>query len=282
MFSSQYARIMYRLMLASLLLFTCGLCSAGALAELYEPKIFATGSPAVLYHSDAEQIKKLFPVGIDRQKIQAKFGTPPQDYGSTADKDVYAYSLTYSKFNKDKSMLTISRISSVHVNYDAKGKIKSLDIPAYPASYITVKNGVVTEEREPTEAEINQYLGPVNPALADELIAKGFNEQTLSAEKTTLTAKPWHLGIQYNSAFSWAGGIAGSTKNIVTGFEDGSIGQANGIMIGDEIQAINGQSMTKGATSLSTAISQADRTQPMQITIKRGKNEQIIVIQPQS
>lgn len=282
MFSTQSGRIFDRLMLASLLLFTCGLCSAGALAELYEPKIFATGSPAVLYHSDAEQIKKLFPVGTDRVKIHAKFGAPPQDYGSTADKDVYSYSLIYQKFNKDKSMLTVSRTTGVYVNYDAKDRIKSLDIPAYPASYITVKNGVVTEEREPTEAEINQYLGPVNPTMADALIAQGFEVAASNAPKSELTAKAWHLGIQNTSDFSWAGGIAGSTKNIVTEFEAGSIGQANGIMVGDEIQAINGQSMTKGSTSLSTAISQADRAQPMQITIKRGKNEQIIVIQPQS
>ncbi len=257
-------------------------CSAGALADLYKPKTITTGSPAVLYHSDAEQIKKLFPIGTDREKIHAKFGAPPKDYGSTADKDVYGYSLTYQKFNKDKSMLTVSRTTGVYVNYDAKGMIKSLDIPAYPASYMLVADGAVIENRVPTTAEINQFLAPVNPPLADVLIAQGFGEAALSQPKSELTAKPWRLGIQYNPVFSWAGGIAGSTTNTVTGFEADSIGQANGIMVGDEILAINGQSMTKGATSLSTAISQADRTQPMLIAIKRGRKEQVIVIQPQS
>ena len=281
MFSALLSRHTSHLALASMLLFACGTCHAGALADLYKPKTLTTGSPALLYHADAEQIKKLFPVGATREKIQAKFGAPPKDYGSTADKDVYGYSLTYQKFNKDKSMLTVSRTSGVNVNYDAKNRIKSLDIPAYPASYIIVKNGAVTEEREPTEAEINQYLGPVNPALADALIAQGFEVAASNAPKSELTAKAWHLGIQYNPVFSWAGGIAGSTTNTITGFEAGSIGQANGMLIGDEILSINGQSMTKGATSLSTAISQADRAQPLLIIIKRGGKKQTIVIQPQ-
>lgn len=282
MSSAQSSRFMVRMMLAALFLFASGTCGAGALADLYKPKTLTTGSPVVLYHTDADQIKKLFPIGTEREKIHAKFGAPPKDYGSTADKDVYGYSLIYQKFSKDKSMLTVSRTTGVHVNYDAEDRIKSLDIPAYPASYMIVTDGAVIENREPTTAEINQYLSPVNPALADALIAQGFGEAALSAPKTAQTAKPWHLGIQYNPAFSWAGGMAGSTTNTVTGFEAGSIGQANGIMVGDEIQAINGQSMTKGATSLSTAISQADRTQPMLIKIKRGRKEQVIVIQPQS
>ncbi len=270
------------IVLAILFLFSCTTSSAGALADLYKPKTLSSGSPAVLYHANAEQIKKLFPIGTIRANIQAKFGAPPKDYGSTDDKDVYGYSLIYQKFNKDKSMLTVSRTVGVYVNYDAKGKVKSLDIPVYTASYTLISNGVAAENRVPSTAEINQYLIPVNPALADALIAQGFDSVALSAPKTALTAKPWHLGIQFNPVFSWAGGIAGSTTYTVTGFEQGSIGQANGIMIGDEILAINGQSMTKGATSLSTAISQAERTQPLVISIKRGRKQQTIIIQPQS
>jgi hypothetical protein len=281
MFTVQSRSFSICMTLASLFLFASGTCGAGALADLYKPKTLATGSPAVLYHADAEQIKKLFPIGTSREKIQAKYGAPPKDYGSTADKDVYGYSLIYQKFNKDKSMLTVSRTTGVYVAYDDKGKIKSLDVPAYPASYIFASNGVVTENRVPTEVEINQYLGPVNTAMADALIAQGFSE-ALSTPKSELTAKAWRLGIQYDPVFSWAGGIAGSTTNTVTGFEQGSIGQANGMLVGDEVLAINGQSMIKGATSLSTAISQAERTQPMIVLIKRGRKVQTIIIQPQS
>lgn len=282
MLSVQSSRFTVRAALAWFLLSVSATCGAGALADLYKPKTITTGSPAVLYHADAEQIKKLFPIGTAREQIHAKFGAPPKDYGSTADKDVYGYSLIYQKFNKDKSMLTVSRTTGVYVNYDAKGMIASLDVPVYPASYTIAANGGVTENRVPTTAEINQYLSPVNPALADALIAQGFGETALSAPKSALAAKAWHLGIQYNPVFSWAGGIAGSTTNTVTGFEQGSVGQANGMMVGDEVLAINGQSMTKGATSLSTAISQAERTQPMRITIKRGRKEHTIIIQPQS
>ncbi len=282
MFLAKTSRFSARLLVAWLFLSISGACNAGALADLYKPKTLTVGSPAVLYHADVEQIKKMFPIGTSRDKIQAKFGAPPKDYGSTADKDVYGYSLIYQKFNKDKSMLTVSRTAGVYVNYDAEGKVKSLDVPAYPASYMFLSNGVVTENRVPSTAEIAQYLVPINSALADAVIVQGFGEAALSTPKTELTAKAWRLGIQYNPVFSWAGGIAGSTTNTVTGFEDGSIGQANGLLVGDEIQAINGQSMTKGATSLSAAISQAERTQPMIIVIKRGRKEQTIIIQPQS
>lgn len=99
------------------------------------------------------------------------------------------------------------------------------------------------ENRQPTEAEINQYLKPVNPALADAIIAQGFSDTALSQPKTTLTATPWRLGIQIESqdaGQTWSGT---RFETVIKGFVLDSIAQAGGMQIGDVVLEINGMKM---------------------------------------
>lgn len=254
--------------------------NAGALSEIFKPKIIKLGSPEVLFHADAERIRKLFPVGTTRERIHAKFGLPPADYGSTTERDVYGYSISYSKFNVNQSSFTVMRAVSAYIDYDAKGKVKSVESTIF-ANYVATAKSVVVENREPTPLEVGQYLMQVEPSLADQVIAQGFTDASLSQPKTALTAKPWHLGIHIAteskpSAWSLSGA---RIRTLITGFENNAIGQAGGLMVGDEVLTVNGEAV-QHAVDLSVKIGNANPTQPLMLGIQRGRATQTFVFQP--
>ncbi|MGH8108397.1 MAG: PDZ domain-containing protein [Arenimonas sp.] len=280
MFFNKSSRLPVWAVLFALTFLFIGRIEASTLSDIYKPVVMKLGSPEVLYHADAAQIKKLFPLGTTKDKIHAKFGSPPQDYGSTAERDVYGYSMSYRVFNKDKSSFTLMRTSSAYVTYDAKGKINNTETSVF-SSYVKSAKSVVLENRQPTEAEINQYLMPVNPALADAIILQGFSDSALSQPKTALTAKPWRLGIQIESkeaGQTWSGT---RFETVIKAFAPDSIAQEGGMQIGDVVLEVNGIKI-QNASQLSVNVGNADPTKPLTVKIKRGHDEQNFVFQPKN
>lgn len=122
-------------------------------------------------------------------------------------------------------------------------------------------------------------MKPVNPALADAVIAQAFSDTALSQPKTTLTAKPWRLGIQIDSQAAGQTWSGTRFETVIKGIVPDSIAQAGGMQIGDVVLEINGIKI-QYAHELSVNVGNADPTKPLSVKIKRGHGEQTLVFQP--
>ncbi len=243
------------------------------------PMLIKRGNLPVLFHANAEQLPRIFPIGTPRSKIHAKFGLPLPDSGSTAEQDVYSASMYYLK-STGRNSIGVMRTVSAHLHYDEAGNVKSVE-PSIFMSYVETTGGKATVTRQATDAEIAMYLTSLNPAAVERIIAAAFPDQEPSPAKSAITAAPWRIGVKLDSRLEPTFRSLTNEKIVpfVTGFTADSLARGAGMEVGDVILEVNGQKVA-GASDVAIKIGNADPLLPLVVKIQRGKADQMVVFQP--